>query len=626
VADLIRKVRLVLDKASADKAEQDTKAALGGVEGALDSLKRMAAAAGAAIIAAFSIRAIIDFGRSCVTAATDAEKAWAGLGGAIRAAGGDFDGMQAKLRAAGEAFQEATIHDNEDYARSLQRLVTLTGDVGASVNNMGLVANVAAALFGGDLGPATDLVAKAMNGILTPLQRLGIHATSAQDALNKLAQLGMGRAAQEAQTMGGRLAQLNNLWGDFKKEVGFAVIESDGFRGALHLLSLEVRGLLGLMDLLAGSVAKIRGQSAEATIRTLTPAIRGGGLSATEQADSVKRLQEALQAFGQGEFAKKTTADLLLLARALNALREGGGESPWGISITEAQSQINRILQSRGAQPAAAAPATPALPGGTTPQVGARGRAIAAQAAKDAANDLKKELADRQDQAVQALEHEKELMERRKEEFARQSDEVVRIAQREVQEKRRLQEELANDENRMREEKARDVEAKNRAELDVQKKVAGEMAEAAGAALTGNLGPYATMKGQQNLLEAAELGIEAALLAAGIFTVGNAAVAAAGAAEHAAIAAGWFALAGLAGGGGSQSSMGGGSSSPYSSSGASQGAAAATAPTQEVNIYLEGPGFDATNPVVQRVVWGAQQAALERYGSRGTVRLRRTGS
>jgi hypothetical protein len=243
-----RLVQLVLDRNAADKTKQDAKEAVGGVEKSLGGLKKVALAVGAALIAAFSVRAIINFGREAVRQARESQVAWNNLRGTVEAAGVSFNEIEQDVRALSSAFQDATVHSGEDYANTLRRLITLTGDVSASTQNMGLVANVAAQYFEGELGPAADLVAKAMNGQVSVLRRLGIEADTAQEALEILAERSMGAAERQTETFSGKLAQLNNLWDDFAKHLGFVLIESEGTIGALDVLTGAVEAMANWVE------------------------------------------------------------------------------------------------------------------------------------------------------------------------------------------------------------------------------------------------------------------------------------------------------------------------------------------------------------------------------------------
>lgn len=230
---LKRLIQLILDKESANKVQKEVEGTTGRID---KSFKDLASKIAGYLGFAFLTKKVIDFGKSAVHEATEATAAWSELQGTIDGTGASFDKMEDKLQATAQAFQDATIHDDDEFAQGLTRVISLTGDVDASLNNMGLIANVAAKFFRGDLEPATNLVAKAMNGNLGALQKMGIHAKSAQEALEILSKRSMGAAEREAQTFGGQMKQLNVVWGNFKEAIGRAIISGDSATSALGVL------------------------------------------------------------------------------------------------------------------------------------------------------------------------------------------------------------------------------------------------------------------------------------------------------------------------------------------------------------------------------------------------------
>lgn len=241
---LRRIVQLVLDKASAKKTGDDVKASLSGAEGALNKLGTLAKRVGALLAAAFAVHKIIEFGKSAVHAAIESEKSWTQLIGTLKAMGIQTRGLEGDLRALGLAFQDVTTHSDEEFADSLMRMTTLTGDFDASLNNMGLVANVAAQFFKGELAPAVELVSKVMNGNVMMLQRMGIHVKNAQEGLQLLATRSMGAATREAGTFGGKLKIINNHWEEFKEQLGDVLVGSDKASGALDVLLGVVKSMI----------------------------------------------------------------------------------------------------------------------------------------------------------------------------------------------------------------------------------------------------------------------------------------------------------------------------------------------------------------------------------------------
>jgi hypothetical protein len=281
-----RIVQLVLDKSSAKKTQDDANEVAAGIDRAW---KDMASKVAQYLGVAFLIKKVVDFGKAAVAEARESESAWKNLKGTIDASGASFDAMEAKIRAAADAFQDATIHDDDAFAETLARMTTLTGDAAASLNNMGLVANVAAQFFNGELEPAAMLVAKAMNGNVTALQKMGIHAKDAQDALDILAQRSMGAATREASTFSGQLSQMEEQWKDVLKAVGEAIIQNDGATNAVSVLRAAIQALgqwvannRDEIKLWVTNGVKFAIEAADVFIRAVTgmAEIIGGGLSA----------------------------------------------------------------------------------------------------------------------------------------------------------------------------------------------------------------------------------------------------------------------------------------------------------------------------------------------------------
>ncbi len=239
-----RLIQLVLDKVAAKRTEEEAKKTLKGIEGGFGALGRTVAAFGKGILAALGIRALIRVGMNWIRMAAEAERVWRNLAGTVEAAGTKFSEVEADVRGLAEAFQDVTIHDGEDFAGALTRMISLTGDVSASLNNMGLVANVASQFFGGDLGGAVELVSKVMNGNLTLLQRMGIRVKSAQEGLEVLARRSFGAAERAAGTFSGRVARLSNFMGDLREELGDVITGSGETAGALEILTDAVRDMI----------------------------------------------------------------------------------------------------------------------------------------------------------------------------------------------------------------------------------------------------------------------------------------------------------------------------------------------------------------------------------------------
>jgi hypothetical protein len=237
-----RIVRLILDRNAARKTEEDAKKTLGGVDEGLKRLKRTAAALGAAIVAAFGLRAIIQFGRAAINAAKEETLVVARLASAVDNAGGSFADTRDEILGLVDALEDAT--GMGGFEDTLSSLIGITGDVEASLNNVGLVANVAAQFFGGDMTRAAQLLGRTMYGEATAFRRYGIAAESAQEVLELLATRTMGAAERSAQSFGGRVNVLNELWIRFQEALGYVLIGANDTVGILDVLTGVVRVMI----------------------------------------------------------------------------------------------------------------------------------------------------------------------------------------------------------------------------------------------------------------------------------------------------------------------------------------------------------------------------------------------
>lgn len=713
-----RIIKLILDPSSADQVEKDTK----GVAGEVENVWKDAAAKIATYLgAAFLLKKMVDFGKASIAAAAESEAAWNELGGAIAAAGGNFGELEDGLRSASAAFQEATIHEDDDYAKSLARMVALTGDVSASTHNMGLVANVAARFFNGDLGPATDMVAKAMNGNTAALGKMGIQAKTAQEALQILADRSMGAAEQRTETFSGKLAQLNNFWGDFLEEVGFAIIGSNGAADGLDILRGTVEKLTDWVSRNREEISEwvTRGvnfaiTAADVLIRALMGmgnilqggfntalgiAAKGLGMLARGYATATEAAASFIMRFAPETAAKmmETASGIRENADAINewadaAIKAGSEQVGKGIDNLANPLFTPASLTGGTRRPRAA------LPGGSGGPRAAAGTKTAEQENIEKAmtefekageritimqttlgnnfNWIEAEIkrttdllmamvengVDPADEGFQALQRSlsflsaetstadqalidmnKRLMEDSViatmtgvESYAMLKDQQSELART----MRTLISQGMNPQDaRLRalaeryREVTQTIEQQTLA-MQFQAGAAGFLGDAVGAAMEGGIGPAASAKSRQNRIE----GTEMLVRAAGFALFGNPVGAGAAlrqAAGHFALAAAWGALASSSRRPAAASSVsipaaatGGSAGGGTSTTAARQSSARATEssrqPSADVAIYMVGPGFDAVNPAVQRVVYGAQKNASERYGNNARVRVVRT--
>lgn len=720
MANPIRRIiQLVLDKASAMKAEADAKKALSGIEGGFDRMRSAVARLAAGIGAALGGAALIAFGKRAVEAAAKVEQVWNDLRGTINSAGGSFEKLEGKIRATAEAFQDATVNDGEDFAEGLSRMITLTGNVEGSLKNMGLAANVAAQFFKGDLASGVELVAKVSQGNVTMLQKMGIAATSAANGLDVLAQRSMGAAERQTKTFTGQLRQLNNEWGDFKEELGAALIAADGQTSAMSVLREAVRDLTtwvvenkdairdwvanGLTIAIKGIKAlsesvieflQLRGQmsmTAGSKPMKLSDNLLGLGAqlksldrqrvqAAKEQADILAKMEKAKLGFiatpwevkkllelnGQlqsandqleliddnAERVKQALKDLAnpkdgpvdLFGGAPVVIREKadeGGEK----KKKEAEEEIDPVTESMSRFSASMriADGMFQLLGKDFDIVGAQSSALQShleeliaaglsplnpyvlevRAQLEALSETETKVGEVTEQlaaSMGTIATQKAALGEGFDELGAQASAlesaITSLAQMGFQASDPL---MADYIDQLKKVKGAMKESEEQAAnygiavSNVQSLIVG--------AVGGSLKEVAKAKAKENLLLAAEETAHGIVSLLNPFTAGAAPGHFQSAAKFGAIAVAWGGLSASIGGGVS----GGGGSSLGAARGASGGAStAAQEPKQEVNIFLDSPGFAATNPVVQKVVYGAMQEARETIGNNVNVRVLET--
>lgn len=707
-----RIIRLVLDDRSAKQTQDE---ASGVAENVEKAWKSAAAKIAGYLGVAFLTKKVVDFGRAAIAAAAEEEAAINQLRVAVENAGGSWSQMEAGITAAAAAMQAATTIGDDQYYASLQRLIDLTGDVSASTNNMGLVANVAAQFFNGELGPAADLVGKVMNGNVTILQRMGIQAGSAQEALELLSTRAMGAAEARAQTFGGQVAQLNNLWGDFQEQVGYALTAGEGGVTLFTVLRSVIATLSEWVSNNTDNIQRwVRGginfaiDAADVLLRAImgmTNVIRGGftaGLGVGAQAlallargyatayEAAGKFLELIGAKDTGQGLQDTAAWIREQAKAVEE---------WSDRMVEAGGRRVEAGIERLSNPMFSSAQFQTTPGGSrprTPTVGAQGPQTAAGMQTEAQKNLEKAMddfvkageridvmqsvlgdkfnaidaeikrttdlltamvtngVDPADESFLALQRTLTFLtqetdplnatlaamgQRLREDAAIaamtgvESFDMLRGQQAELEKAMRslIQQGMDPQDERLQALAERYAQVTTQIEnqttaMQFQAGMANFLGQAIGASMEGGIGPAAAAKAKQNKIEAAEMAVRAL----GFALFGNLPAAAGAlklAASHAGLAVAWSALAG-------SSRKGGGSvTTPPTAAAGGAGGGITTArgtssrsttqsrtPSPEVSIYMVGPGFDAVNPTVQRVVWGAQQNAQERYGNNATVR------
>jgi hypothetical protein len=166
---------------------------------------------------------VVEFFRKSVEAAAEAEAAWARVGAAVSNAGIHFSGVKGELEALFTSMTKTTRFSDEQLSNAFATLMTVTHDYSKSVENLGLVANVAVAKQI-DLSEAATIVGRVIEGTGTKaLKQWGISTENASQALEQLRAQAQGFAERDAETLGGALHRLANRWDEVQEAIGRAI-------------------------------------------------------------------------------------------------------------------------------------------------------------------------------------------------------------------------------------------------------------------------------------------------------------------------------------------------------------------------------------------------------------------
>lgn len=192
---------------------------------------------------------------SSIESAVQQEDAINRLNVALQNQGTFTEALSAKYQAMASRFQASTRYSDDAILQTQQTLVTF-GQV--SETQMERVTQAVLNLATAkriELGPATDLVAKAAVGNTASLSRYGIvideNIPKSQRFAEvlKMIEMRMGNAATaDVNTYSGALALLNNAWGDFQEEVGQVITDSPAVRKLIQDMADKVQDMTKALD------------------------------------------------------------------------------------------------------------------------------------------------------------------------------------------------------------------------------------------------------------------------------------------------------------------------------------------------------------------------------------------
>lgn len=199
---------------------------------ATESLESTVGRVGKAIVGAFSVHQVLEFGRVTTQAFGEQESALRKLEAALLAQGMLTPVVSQQYKDLAAQFQQTTVF-SDDLVTEMQALLVQVGNVMPNQMEGALEAatNLAAGL-GIDLRTATMLVGKAFEGETGTLKRYGIvidetklKAGGTAVVLEAINQKFGGQAQAQIQTYNGKLAQFNNTLNDSQEDIGGVVTQ-----------------------------------------------------------------------------------------------------------------------------------------------------------------------------------------------------------------------------------------------------------------------------------------------------------------------------------------------------------------------------------------------------------------
>lgn len=592
-----------------------------GVEGATAGSKIGAAflKAGGAIAAFLTIDRAVRFLRQSISAFLESEQTVARLDSALGTLGLSYRQVSGEVESYLDTLQKTTRFSDEDGREALSRLITITGDYQTALRLLDLTANIAEKRQT-TMAEAAQTAGDASRGLTKGMKDLGIAAGETGDIVAKL-ERNLGDIARETDANSRTIAMANNLWGEFQEKLGGAILGSNGMKdsstgliGALvdlnewveknsasiTKLTDQVFGLGRTMIRLAGIFVKLTTAPGRVELgRELARWVRGDADGADQDAEA------AIGKYWAGMFARAKT----LGKRTRELTKEEIEEQKRlekaradELERTETELAILRIQTEQGVTEAQAR------------EQAQRDRLLSGHAARQKATI---------EEVIAAWKRLEEAQTAARLGAVDITPRVARTGQVSQTEASLAIGPLAIPEGGAPFAPDQKPIAKQfvdpwfeamhllREEVEGQGSLFAELGQAWAEGGLAGLAKLAAGKVKENIARA----IEEAAKAFGSLALGNpggAALHAKAAAGHTAGAAAWKVLGGALGGGGSGAGTAGGVATGAGP--VSQRPDRIQPQKPEVHIYLNGPGFDATNPKVQRVVFGAMQNARERYG------------
>lgn len=201
----------------------------------------------------FGFRSLVAGIRSVTEAFITQEKATAGVQAALRQQGGEWNRASKDIADFASELQKVTTYGDE----TTQQVMAMGMNMGISRSQIKEATRAAiglASAYRMDLASAMKLLGRAANGSTEMLGRYGIHvdkAKSKQEQFSQAIRIGarnFSLAVADADTLGGRLAQLANAWGDLKEVIGEIVKNVFGLKKGAESLTETIQSVTSYLN------------------------------------------------------------------------------------------------------------------------------------------------------------------------------------------------------------------------------------------------------------------------------------------------------------------------------------------------------------------------------------------
>ena len=174
------------------------------------------------------------------------------LDASLRLVGTSYQAVAPEVEAYLTKLQRTTRYSDEDAREALTRLIALTGNYGQSLKDMQVVIDLAA-FKQISLSDAANIVAKAHQGVGRELKAFGLEVKAGIDLVPQLSAKLKDYEAN-SRGMGDQLKIVNNLWIEFKEQLGFALIAGDNMSGGMTRLQKALVDMQKWVENNAGAI------------------------------------------------------------------------------------------------------------------------------------------------------------------------------------------------------------------------------------------------------------------------------------------------------------------------------------------------------------------------------------